>query len=71
MNPTDGVMAEIKRSKYWVKTTRKALTLSQQRNLLEYMKDNRKYMGWLPIITILIGTGMRIGECLGINDWRD
>lgn len=31
------------------------------------MEDDREYDGWLPIITVLLGTGMRIGECLGLR----
>ena len=32
--------------------------------------SNREYTGWVPIITVLLGTGMRIGECLGLT-WND
>ncbi|WP_036613492.1 tyrosine-type recombinase/integrase [Oribacterium sp. P6A1] len=69
-NPTDGVMAEIKRSKFWIKGKRQALTVKQQQVFLDFFKDNREYEGWLPIITVLLGTGMRIGECLGLT-WDD
>ena len=69
-NPTDGVMAEIKRSKFWIKGKRQALTIKQQQVFLDFFKDNREYEGWLPIITVLLGTGMRIGECLGLT-WDD
>lgn len=69
-NPSDEVMNEIKRSKFWVKTKRKALTVDEQRVFLKHLKETREYVGWLPIITVLIGTGMRIGECLGIT-WSD
>lgn len=69
-NPTDGVMAEIKKSKLWEKPKRHALTIPQQKALINYIEENPKYAGWYPIVTVLLGTGMRIGECLGLR-WED
>ena len=69
-NPTDGVMAEIKKSDLWVRPKRHALTLPQQRKLVEFITDNHHFKGWCPIITVLLGTGMRVGECLGLR-WED
>ncbi len=69
-NPTDGIMAEIKKSKLWDKPKRKALTIPQQRAFINFLEDDREYDGWLPIITVLLGTGMRIGECIGLR-WED
>ena len=37
---------------------------------MDYLRDNHQFTGWLPIITVLLGTGMRIGECLGLR-WED
>ena len=70
VNPTEGVMAEIKKSKYWDKPRRHALTISEQEAFLNYVKLHREYKGWEPLITVLLGTGMRIGECLGLR-WDD
>ena len=39
MNPSDGVMAEIKKSKIWVKNKRHALTISQQTTLDIYAES--------------------------------
>lgn len=69
-NPTEGVMAEIKKSKLWNTGKRQALTIPQQRLFMNYLRSNKDYMGWVPVITILLGTGMRIGECLGLR-WED
>ena len=69
-NPTEGIMAEIKKSDLWYKTRKNALTLPEQKELLDYMEDNHQFKGWIPIITVLLGTGMRIGECLGLR-WED
>lgn len=69
-NPTEGAMAEVKASKYYVVEKREALTKEEQKAFMDYLKSNREYAGWVPIITILLGTGMRIGECLGLT-WDD
>lgn len=69
-NPAEGVMAEIKKSDLWVKTRKCGLTVPEQRELVEYMKDSHQFKGWVPVITVLLGTGMRIGECLGLR-WED
>ena len=69
-NPAEGVMAEIKKSDLWVKTRKCGLTVPEQRELVEFMKDSHQFKGWVPMITVLLGTGMRIGECLG-RRWED
>lgn len=69
-NPSDSVMCEIKKSSLWRKPKRHALTIPQQKAFLSFLENNDEYMGWYPIITILLGTGMRIGECLGLR-WED
>lgn len=70
LNPTDGVMAEIKKSHVWNTPKRHALTVPQQKAFTDYLKESREYQGWKPVIIILLGTGMRIGECLGLR-WDD
>ena len=69
-NPTEGAMAEVKASKYYNVEKREALTAEQQKAFMDYLKNNNEYTGWVPIITVLLGTGMRIGECLGLT-WND
>ena len=69
-NPTEGVMREIKKSHIWEHNPRHALTIPQQKAFMGYLKAHREYQGWVPIITVLLGTGMRIGECIGLR-WED
>lgn len=69
-NPSDSAMTEIKRSKLWDAPKRRALTIPQQKAFMNYLESDKDYEGWLPVITILLGTGMRIGECLGLR-WED
>lgn len=70
LNPTDGVMTEIKKSHIWERKQRHALTIPEQTAFMEYLRSHREYQGWVPVITVLLGTGMRIGECLGLR-WDD
>ena len=69
-NPSEGVLTEIKKSDLWVKTKKQGLTLPQQKKFMSYIEDNHQFKGWVPVITVLLGTGMRIGECLGLR-WED
>jgi len=69
-NPSDGVMAEIKKSNQWEKPKRHALTVKQQEMFVEYMAQSHQYKHWLPMFTFLLGTGCRVGEALGIR-WED
>lgn len=37
---------------------------------MNFLENDSESTGWVPIITVLLGTGMRIGECLGLR-WED
>lgn len=69
-NPTDGVMAEIKKGHDWEKPKRHALTESQQAAFISYISNSRVYRHWLPLFTVLLGTGCRVGEIIGLR-WED
>ena len=69
-NPSDGVMADIKKSHTWEKPKRHALTEQQQAKFVEFTAQSYKYKHWLPLFTVLLGTGGRIGEILGLR-WED
>ena len=49
---------------------RHALTIEQQRCFMEYIANHPIYYHWWPMFTILLGTGCRIGEALGLR-WQD
>lgn len=70
VNPTDGVMAEIKKSHNWEKPKRHALTERQQERFVEFVSHSPVYGHWMPLFTTLLGTGGRIGEILGLR-WED
>ena len=68
INPTEGIMADLKRSNDWEKKPRHALTKEQQRIFITYVKEH--YNRWYPLIVCMLGTGCRIGEMLGLR-WKD
>lgn len=70
MNPSDGVMAEIKKSHNWEKPKRHALTEVQQSMFIDFVSNSETYNHWLPLFTVLLGTGCRIGEIIGLT-WDD
>ena len=69
-NPTDGIIAELKRSNEWIVEKRHALTKEQQQAFVAYVRNSNVYAHWDPLITCLLGTGCRIGEMLGLR-WED
>ncbi|MFI3172491.1 MAG: site-specific integrase [Eubacteriales bacterium] len=70
LNPSDGIMAEIKKKKGKNKGVRHALTLEQQRAFMNYTRENPVFHKWSPFFTVLLGTGCRIGEAIGLR-WQD
>lgn len=70
VNPTDGVMAEIKKSNDWEKPKRHALSVQEQEAFVEFIKTHDVYNHWMPLFTVLLGTGCRVGEIVGLT-WDD
>jgi len=48
-------------------TQKFALDLSQQKQLLDYTKSSLRFGRYLDLIIVLMGTGMRISEALGLT----
>lgn len=70
INPTDGVMSEIKRSHDWEKPKRHALTKPQQSAFVDFVSTSTTYRRWLPLFTVMLGTGCRVAEVVGLR-WED
>ena len=68
-NPTDGVMAELKKKLKGDSGIRHALTIEEQRAFLDYL-ENPEYIRWKPLFTVMFGTGCRVGEIIGLR-WSD
>ncbi len=69
-NPSDGVMAQIKKKPGRNHGVRHALTLEQQRAFMNYTANSPALCHWAPLFTVLLGTGCRIGEIIGLR-WED
>ena len=69
-NPSDGVMAEIKKSHNWEKPKRHALTEEQQTLFIDFLAESKTYNHWLSLMTVFLGTGCRVGELIGLT-WDD
>ncbi len=68
-NPTDGVMAELKRKMKNPAEIRHALTIEEQRAFLDFL-EAPEYERWKPLFTVMFGTGCRVGEIIGLR-WSD
>lgn len=70
INPSDGVMKQVKKLPGKNHGVRHALTPEQQKAFMDYMENSITYNHWSPIFKFLLGTGCRIGEAIGIR-WED
>lgn len=68
-NPSDNVLKELKQS-HAKGEKRRALTQAEQNLFLDYLKRTERYRHWYPIFAIMIGSGMRVGEAVGLR-WCD
>ena len=69
-NPADGALKEFKMSHQYDSEKRRALTIDQQKLLVSFLDESETYRRWRPIITVMLGTGMRVGEVTGLR-WKD
>ena len=49
---------------------KKALTLAQHKRLMEFVESDTMYKCYCPMLTIMLGTGVRCGELVGLT-WDD
>lgn len=69
-NPSDNVMKELKQAVAARNEKRRALTKQEQDLFLHYLRRSEKYQHWYPVFAIMIGTGLRVGEAVGLR-WCD
>ncbi len=70
-NPCSSAMAEIRKLPKWKKPNKiKGLTGSEQKAFVDFMLSNKEFEVWVNVITVLLGTGMRISELRGLT-WED
>lgn len=69
-NPVDGAMKKLLKMSKDERSKRKALTSEEQTNFINYVYNSNTYRKYGPLFTVLLGTGMRIGEALGLT-WKE
>ena len=69
-NPSDKMLKELKLSHNFDVEKRKALTKPEQDLFLDYLRRTPQYNHWYPVFAVMLGTGMRVGETVGLR-WCD
>lgn len=69
-NPADNVLKELRQAHAFDVEKRYALTQGEEQRFLDYLKQAEKYRHWYPIFAVMLGTGMRVGETVGLR-WCD
>lgn len=69
-NPSDNALKELKKAHNNDTEKRRALSLAEQNLFEDYLSKQGQYHRWYPIFTVMIWTGMRVGEICGLR-WSD
>lgn len=70
INPASNAFRNFRKTTELSPACRKPLTTEQQAVFIDYIYSSRKYNRLANLFTVLLGTGMRIGEALGLR-WCD
>lgn len=69
-NPSDNALKELKRARNTDTEKRRALTVAEQGLFEDFLSKPGPYQHWAPIFTVMLWTGMRVGETTGLR-WCD
>lgn len=69
-NPSDNALKELKKAHCNDSIKRKALTMQEQEIFEDFLKKPGQYNKWYPIFTVMLWTGLRVGEVTGLR-WCD
>lgn len=69
-NPSNNALGNFKKNNSLTKTKKKALTIEEQKIFLEFMKDHKTWNRYHSIFQVMLGTGLRVGELIGLR-WQD
>ncbi|MBR2675275.1 MAG: site-specific integrase [Mogibacterium sp.] len=69
-NPSDNALRELKRAHTRGAAKRRALTVQEQEIFEDYLARQGQYNKWQPIFTVMLWTGLRVGEVTGLR-WSD
>ena len=70
INPSENVLKELKKAHNFEVEKKKALTAEEQKLFIDYVKNSKQYGHWYPIFAVMLGTGLRVGETVGLR-WCD
>lgn len=70
VNPASNAFRNFRKTAELNPACREPLTVEQQEIFIDYIYASEKYSGMANLFTVLLGTGMRIGEALGLR-WCD
>lgn len=69
-NPSDNALKELKRAHNYDTEKRRALTIPEQELFEKFLAKEGVYHKWYPIFTVMLWTGLRVGEITGLR-WCD
>jgi len=69
-NPASNAFRNFRKTAELNPSPREPLTVEQQEKLIDYIYTSNNYKRMSNLFTVLLGTGMRIGEALGLR-WCD
>ena len=69
-NPATGALTDLKKRIGMKDEPRKSLSVQEQKVFFEHMAEHPVFHHWIPLFTVLITTGMRIGELLALR-WEN
>lgn len=69
-NPSDNALKELKKAHNNDSEKRRALTLPEQELFEAFLSQQGQYHKWYPIFTVMLWTGLRVGETVGLR-WND
>lgn len=69
-NPSDNALKELKKAHCNDSEKRKALTMAEQELFEGFLRKQGPHNHWYPIFTVMLWTGMRVGEITGLR-WCD
>ena len=68
-NPATGILREIRKDGY-KRTKRYALSVQEQAQFLDFVKNSKTYKAWYPLMVVGFLQGLRVGELTGLT-WKD
>ncbi len=69
-NPTDGLLKEIRNTHDTKTDKRIAMSPREQAEFMNYARNSIVYEEYVPLFTVFLGTGLRVGECFALT-WND